>query len=110
MAASHPRTCRDACPTTTAPSLFGVLGTRASTSGSCATSTYRSAGGGDLRNLYARLGAVYREHFDGWAMGVLLESHSLARAIAPQMRTALSLRSGDRRTYLMTTGDEAADA
>ena len=61
----------------------------------------RSAGGGDLRKLYARLGAVCRDRFVGWTLGVLLEDRKLAREIAPRMETALRLRSGAIRTYLM---------
>lgn len=64
----------------------------------------RSAGGGNLRSLYASLGTLHRERFSGWALGVLLEDRRLARDIAPGMHTTLRLRSGALKTYLMTIG------
>ena len=62
----------------------------------------RLSAAGDLRNLYATLGRVARERFDGWRIGVLVAERALARQIRPGLSEALRLEPGGRRAWLLT--------
>lgn len=47
-----------------------------------------------LRDLYARLGQVAREHFAGWGLAVLTAAPELAGQLGPGLTEALATRSG----------------
>ena len=71
----------------------------------------RSAGGGDLRNLYARLGSVAAGLGGGWSAAVLVGDRSFARQVSPTLKTALSLLLGGRPAWLVSTrGRESGGA
>ncbi len=56
--------------------------------------------GGDLRDLYARLGQVARGRFPGWTLAVLTSDGGLARAIGGPGETRLRTRSGGTAVHL----------
>ena len=66
-----------------------------------------AAASGELPNLYSQLGRVVSARLPGWGLGVLVADRALVQQALGQSRlplqTALLLRSGDVRTWLMTT-------
>jgi putative N6-adenine-specific DNA methylase len=56
--------------------------------------------GGDLRDLYARLGQVARGRFPGWTLAVLTSDPSLSRAIGGPGEVRLRTRSGGTAVHL----------
>jgi putative N6-adenine-specific DNA methylase len=57
--------------------------------------------GGDLRDLYARLGQVLRERLPGWHVALLCGSPVLRAALALPLREVATLRSGGLRLLLL---------
>ena len=56
--------------------------------------------GGDLRDLYARLGQVARSRFPGWTLAVLTSDPALSRAIGGPGEVRLRTRSGGTPVHL----------
>ena len=64
----------------------------------------RRTGGGDLRDLYARLGAVVTERFGGWHVALLVADGRLAGSTGLALSTTLSTDNGGIPVRLMTGG------
>lgn len=56
--------------------------------------------GGDLRDLYARLGQVARARFPGWTLAVLTSDQALARAVGGPGQVRLHTRSGGTAVHV----------
>jgi len=67
----------------------------------------RLAGGGDLRNLYARLGQVSSGAFEGWGLAVLTADLGLARSLGRKGEVRLRARAGPRPVSLVVTDRSA---
>ncbi|HEY2429859.1 MAG TPA: hypothetical protein VGI06_13065, partial [Acidimicrobiales bacterium] len=63
--------------------------------------------GGDLRDLYARLGTVVSERFDGWRVGLLAADTKLAAATGLDLSPALETDSGGIPVRLLVGGPKA---
>jgi putative N6-adenine-specific DNA methylase len=63
----------------------------------------RRTGGGDLRDLYARLGAVVSERFGGWHVGLLADGR-LAASTGLALSPAFSTDNGGIPVRLLTGG------
>jgi putative N6-adenine-specific DNA methylase len=50
--------------------------------------------GGDLRNLYARFGAIVRQRLPGWSVAMLVADHRLAAHSGLSLREAIRLANG----------------
>lgn len=61
----------------------------------------RLGGGGDLRNLYARLGDVVRQRFEGWGAALLVGDPRLARHTGLPLEERLTTTSGGTRIHLL---------
>lgn len=64
----------------------------------------RLGGGGDLRNLYARLGDVVRRRFDGWGAALLVADPRLARHSGLPLEERFATTSGGTRIHLLVAG------
>jgi putative N6-adenine-specific DNA methylase len=62
----------------------------------------RIASGGDLRDLYARLGQVARTRFPGWSIGLLLADRRLAAQVAVPFEERLRSSNGALPVRLVT--------
>lgn len=63
----------------------------------------RTGGGGDLRDLHARLGQVARGTFPGWAVALLVADVRLGRATGLDLSTRLHTRAGPTSVTLLAT-------
>ncbi|HYI62865.1 MAG TPA: hypothetical protein VEW93_13805 [Acidimicrobiales bacterium] len=68
----------------------------------------RLQGGGDLRDLYARLGQVARERFPGWGVALLMADPRLAAATGLPGQVRLRTRAGPTPVSLVVTAPGAA--
>jgi putative N6-adenine-specific DNA methylase len=70
----------------------------------------RVTGGPELRNLYARLGDVVREHFEGWAFGILAADPRLVSQLRLPLQQRFATTNGGIRVAYWTMGEPAARA
>jgi putative N6-adenine-specific DNA methylase len=63
----------------------------------------RVAGGGDLRDLYSRLGQVVRDRLAGWGAAVLVADPTLGRATGLRTSRAFETTNGGVPVTLLTT-------
>lgn len=63
----------------------------------------RTGGGGDLRDLHARIGQVARDAFPGWAVALLVADPRLARATGLDLSVRLHTRAGPTDISLLAT-------
>ncbi len=68
----------------------------------------RTGGGSDLRNLYATLGQVVRDHLAGWGVALLVADPRLAQATGLPLVHRWSTLAGGTRIHLLTAGPEDA--
>lgn len=64
--------------------------------------------GGDLRNLYARLGAVVRERVPGWTIGLLVGDRSLVGHTRLTLAEAFATTSGGRDVIFLRSSHRPA--
>ncbi len=67
----------------------------------------RTGGGGDLRDLHARIGQVATGAFPGWAVALLVADPRLARATRLGLATRLRTRAGPTSITLLATDPPA---
>ncbi|WCO68441.1 hypothetical protein PO878_06830 [Iamia majanohamensis] len=63
----------------------------------------RTGGGGDLRDLHARIGQVATGSFPGWAVALLVADARLGRATGLDLATRLKTRAGPTSITLLAT-------
>jgi putative N6-adenine-specific DNA methylase len=63
----------------------------------------RLGGGGDLRNLYARLGEVLTRQFEGWVVGLVVADRRLANHTGLPLHEVLRTTSGGQPVVVVST-------
>lgn len=63
----------------------------------------RLSGGGDLRDLFAALGSVAREHLAGWSLGMLVADRSMAAHAGLRLEERLRTSNGGIPVRFLTT-------
>lgn len=54
-----------------------------------------------MRQIYSSFGDVYRRHFVGWNLGVLVEDRALSHVIEPSLIASLRVKSGGLNCHVM---------
>lgn len=57
--------------------------------------------GDDVRSIYRELGALFREHFEGWRIAIIVADQGCELALAMPVRQRLKIKHGGKWVYLL---------